>query len=298
MKQSIQAQPRVRLALTAVVLLLLGAAMPLSTASGPRTTLHYAPNGNFSENGRYMPGLVGFNLADVQNLDELITLPRGVKGLVWVGQCAGVDAKFLKAVRPYAGNPRLFGYYLMDDPDPRPTVNLVRNSAYCPAANLKAESDWIHEHAPGARTFIVLMNLTSRLTPSFSDAYAPDNSHTDLFGLDPYPCRTEIAGCDLAMIERYVVAAETSGVPRSRMIPIYQAFGNGDWHTDGGGAYILPNTEQIRGIWSSWGALIDAPEFDFAYSWGAQKSDIALEGSRALRDTFRARNSIQSTEVP
>src|ERR1700757_2232824 len=91
----------------------LGASAEIHTAR-----LHFAPNGNFASNGDFLPGKVGFNLAEVTSVSALDTLPAGVKGLVWVGRCGGVDAPFLETVRPYAGSPNLFGFYLMDDPDP------------------------------------------------------------------------------------------------------------------------------------------------------------------------------------
>ena len=103
--------------------------------AGPQTTLHSALNGNFDSGGNYLPGSVGFNLADVSNVAQLDSVPDGVKGLVWVGQCNGVDTTFLRTVWPFIGNARLFGFYLMDDPDPT-----GRWRSLCKAENLAAES--------------------------------------------------------------------------------------------------------------------------------------------------------------
>ena len=52
---------------------------------------------------------------------------------------AGVTPSFTNVVQPFLGNARVFGFYLMDEPDPT-----GRYSALCPPANLKAESDYIH----------------------------------------------------------------------------------------------------------------------------------------------------------
>jgi len=282
---------RPRLAVAAGLLLALAGAIAFSFAQRPSPTLHYAPNGNFSKDGHYLPGQAGFNLADVNSPAQLESLPDGVKGLVWIGQCGGADAKFVDAVKPYLGSKKLFGFFLMDDPDPRPISGAALRAAYCPASNMKAESDWIHDHAPRAKTFVVLMNLTSRLVPTFGETYAPANSHIDLFGIDPYPCRTELGGCDVAMIERYVKAAEAAGIPRARMVPIYQAFGGGDWKNESGGQYTMPTAIQLREMLTSWHQLIAAPQFDFAYSWGSQRSDMALEDSRDLKEAFLSRNT-------
>lgn len=271
--------------LTAILLVTLGVTLGTSSRAAPKTALHHAPNHNFDSRGNYVPGTVGFNLADVSSLAQLNSLPEGVKGLVWVGQCRGVDPTFIKTVRPYIGNPRLFGFYLMDDPDPT-----GRYYPLCTADNLRAESDWIHANAPGAITFIVLMKLSSSRTPSFIDTYNSVNAHVDLYGIDPYPCRTELKACDYDMIDRYVAAAETWGIPRNRLVPVYQTFGGGSWMDDGGGKYVLPTATQMREMLTHWGTLLPAPVFDFAYSWGSQRGDDALERSPELQEVFSSHN--------
>jgi hypothetical protein len=252
--------------------------------------LHYAPNGNFDRDGRYLPGKIGFNLADVSSVRQLDSLGVDVKGLVWVGQCNGADENFRRAVQPYVGNSKVFGFFLMDDPDPRKILQSGKLSVPCKPENLKAESDWVHSHMPGAMTFIVLMNLSSSKTPSFENTYNPANSHIDLFGLDPYPCRTELQGCDFDMIDRYVAAAMSWGIPRSSMVPFYQSFGGGDWVDDYGGRYLLPTAEQMRQILDRWWKHVDAPAFDAVYSWGSQRADAALEGAPALQEILLDHN--------
>lgn len=270
-----------------IVLLLIAGYAVGAAAQRPRTTnLHYAPNHNFDTESRYLPGKVGFNLADVGSVQQLEGLPNGVEGLVWIGQCEGVDANFLKAVGPFVGKPKVFGFFLMDDPDPT-----GKYKSPCTPENLKAESDWIHDHVPGARTFIVLMKLSSSKAPSFVNTYNPSNSHVDLFGIDPYPCRTEFSDCDYEMIDRYVAAAEAWGIPRSKIIPVYQAFGGGQWRDDGGGKYVLPSEKQIDQIFARWERMLPAPVFDFAYSWGSQRSDEALENSPQLQAVFARHNN-------
>lgn len=44
------------------------------------------PNRNFDSKGNFLPGRVGFNLADVSSVAQINSLPDGVKALVWVGQ--------------------------------------------------------------------------------------------------------------------------------------------------------------------------------------------------------------------
>jgi hypothetical protein len=271
--------------LAASILLLQSLVFVAPARAEPGTTLHFASNGNFDSNGSYLPGAAGFNLADVNSVTQLNSLPDGVRGLVWVGQCNGVDSTFLNTARPYIGNAKLFGFYLMDDPDP---TGLERRR--CTADNLKIESDWIHANVPGAKTFILLMTTTSSRRPSFTGAYNPTNSHVDLFGIDPYPCRTELAGCDYNEIDLYIAAAESADVPRDRMVPVYQTFGGGNWVDDGGGQYTLPTVGQLEQIMARWDALIPTPVFDYAYSWGSQNADAALGSSPDLQAVFSRRD--------
>lgn len=262
---------------------MLGTAI-ISAVAG--TPLHFAANGNFDANGAFAPGKVGFNLADVSGEAILDSLPANVKGLAWIGRCGGVDADFLKAVRPYLGHERLFGFNLMDDPDPT-----GRYAPVCAASKLKAESDWIHAKMPWAKTFIALMNLGSSREPSFARAYNPINSHVDLFGISPYPCRTELHGCDFGMIARFVTAAEAAGIPAAAIVPVYQSFGGGSWVDDGYGRYQLPTATEEREILARWHALVPSPAFDYVYSWGSQRSDNALQESPELQTVFRHQNA-------
>jgi hypothetical protein len=257
---------------------------------GPEAPFHFAANRNFGARGQFFPGKAGFNLADVSSLADLNSLPAGVKGLVWVGQCSGVDARFIQTVTPYIGHPKLFGYYLMDDPDPRLLAELANRPGYCSPSNLKAQSDWIHEHVPGAKTFILPMNMGSREHPTYENTYNPANSGVDYYGIDPYPCFSGPGDCDYEMIERYVKAAEASGIPRDRMIPVYQTFGGGEWKDEDGGKYNLPTARQLSVMLARWAELVPTPEFDYAYSWGSQRSDLALESSKELKEVFAIHN--------
>lgn len=275
-------------ALVAAVLVLQMHPQGNSAESAPHTGWHYAPNSNFDAQGHFVPSRWGFNLADVGSPDQTKALGPGIQGLVWVGQCRGVDDTFLKTVQPFIGNDRLFGFFLMDDPDP---VGLVQGTLHrCDAANLKAESDWLHDHMPNARTFVILMNMSNSRTPAYSPEYRPAATDIDLYGLAPYPCRTELNGSDYAMIDRYVHAAEVAGFPRNRIIPVYQAFGGGKWEDDGHGTYVLPTAAQLCRIMRRWQMLIPPPAFDVAYSWGVQQADTALEGSPRLQDLFSRHN--------
>jgi hypothetical protein len=257
-------------------------------ASAGRTgvALHYVPNGNWAVSGTYEPGQFGFNLADVGSAWELGYLPAGVSALVWIGACGGVTASFQSQVKPYIGNSKVWGFYLMDEPDP----------SSCPAANLKAESDWIHASDPGAKTFIIEQDLSASYHPSYAGGYTPANSDIDYFGLDPYPCRNDtypvrLDGCAYSYITLAVTAAERAGIPQADIVPVFQAFGGGTWAEDGNGRWILPTAAQEQQIMATWARLVPEPVFDYTYSWGLQRSDTTLlDAPVSLQTVFAAHN--------
>jgi hypothetical protein len=274
-----------------------GASVPASTASAPASTaatvpanaapwpvtrLHYAPNNNFGQAGEYLPGADGFNLVDIDinAKSQLDSLPAGLRGLVYIGECSGATASFRSAVDAFAGDPKLFGFYVMDEPLPW----------QCPAAHLLAENNWIHAHVPGAQTFAILENLGPQLTPTYAGQYTPGNSGLDLVGIDPYPVRIGVLSPDFGEIDRYVRAAEEHGWPRTSIVPVYQAFGGGGYAN-----WVLPTAAQERQMLAAWAAVIPAPKFDYAYSWGPQRRDRALNKSPALRAVFAAKNAKASS---
>lgn len=253
-----------------------------AVAPAPRRILHYAPNANFGPSGRYRLHRLGFTLADVSSPSTLRTLPQGVQALGYIGLCGGNTKHFRSVVTSFRPMRRVFGFYLMDVPDPRS----------CPPQHLAAESAFLHHRFPHSVTFIVLDNLSSSEHPSFRRSYTHANSGIDLFGVPPYPCRTELHGCDLQMINRYVRAAQRAGITRNRMIPLFQAFGGGQWRDDGGGRYRLPTARQAHAIVCRWHQLLPHPVFDYAYSWGVQRHDAALVTAPVrLRRVFIAHNA-------
>lgn len=219
----------------------------LLSALAPITALHYTPADNF-QNGSYNapgdPGSAGFNLVAVYSPQQLALVPAGDKALVDMGSMTnGVDANFLNAIKPYLGNPKVYGFYLADEPNP----------AVVPASNLKAESDWVHANDPGAKTFFVIGP-----GPLFQ-SFTPASTDMDLVGLDPYPIRTW--GVNYGYIPEAVFAAELIGWSNSQIVPVYQTFG-------GKGSFVLPTAQQEQIAMAIWGALTPHPAFDYAYSWG------------------------------
>ena len=252
-------------------------------------TLHYVAGGGIESNGTYSAGSFGFNLADVQSVEQLNSLPEGTKGLVWLDKAEGVTSEFINTVSQYIGNDKLFGFYLADEPDPTglwgPKVS---------AADLKAESDWIHANVPGAKTFIVMMNMGMTTSPTYMNTYNPANTGIDYYGLDPYPVRSG-GQLDLSAIDKNVDAAIKAGIPLSSIVPVYQAFGGGDWSTDTGDAYVMPTSTQMKAMIDHWAGVVPNPAFDYAYHWQSQNGDQALSTHAGLLDVFREHNAATTT---
>jgi hypothetical protein len=256
-------------------------------------TLHYTAGDNFNAQGAYAPAAAGFNLADVSSVDEVNALPAGVKGMVYLDQGNGVTQSFIDALKPYIGNPNVYGFYLKDEPDPTGQYNTLVT-----AANLKAESDYIHANFPGANTFITMMNMGSSENPTFANTYNPTTTHVDLFGIDPYPVRSDMSTVDYSMIDKAVAAAESAGIPASQIVPVFQTFGGGNWTDDSGGYYVMPTAAQEQMMLAHWAALVPNSAFDYAYAWGSQNGDTALESSSALQSVFLQHNTGTSTTLP
>jgi len=256
-----------------------GASAEASTGcpSGPQTSLHYTAGWSGDSPG----STLGFNVADVSSAAEASALPAGMKALVWLGLCNGADSNFVSTVQPFIGLPNIYGFYVMDEPDPTGQYQ----PPACPAANLKAESDWIHANVPGAKTFIVMMNLGTDSAPSYDGSYNPVNTGIDLYGLDPYPCQTANNGCDYTELASSVAAAKSWGIPEVAIVPVYQAFGGGGY-----AAWTLPTVPQEQTILTAWASLVPKPSFDYVYAWGSQQNDTALAQSPDLQAVFAAHN--------
>lgn len=257
------------------------------------TTLHYAAGGGLDSQGNFAPAEAGFNLADVQYVDQVNALPSGVQGLVWLDQYQGVTQDFINQVTPFLNNPKVFGFYLVDEPDPT-----GQWGPQASAADLKAESDWIHQHDPNAKTFTVLMNMGSSDDPNYMNSYNQANTDIDYFGLDWYPVWSDRPNVDLSTIDKYVAAAEQAGIPLDSIVPVYQAFGGGGWSTETGSQVVMPTAAQEQAMINHWADLVPNPAFDYAYAWGSQNGDTALESSPELQKVFLAHNTSESTSAP
>jgi hypothetical protein len=280
-----------------------------STATKTSRTLHYAPNvrGTVAD----AAGL-GFDLFDVDGSTShpaavnraVDSLPRGAAALVWVGNLDNApsgsrcpapgfsNGQFREQVDALRRNPRVYGYYLADEP--HPTV--------CPraAADIKARADFIHSEAPGQRAFIVVAGGSICDTDPGCEyrALQPSRTHVDLVGLDPYPCHYDTRGdavpCDDSMIATRVEAATANGIRSSLIVPVFQAFGQAR-RIDGKSAYYrMPSAGELASMLSTWHSLVPDPAFDYFYTFGVQCSVSSCPAPQAIIDTPEIRGVVRS----
>ena len=242
-------------------------------------TRHYVSN----EGGAYATtSALGFNVHDTgMSASAVDGLPSGDQAMVWAsnGKCpSSLSSTFTSFVSAQASNPNIYGYYLVDEPD---------NPASSCVAGIRAMADYIHANAPGKVAFIELTDY-----PGTYAAYAPAKSHADLVGLDPYPCRRDASACNFADIGAQVTAAVSAGIPRSVMVPTYQAFGDATWRP--------PTGAELQAILTEWVEEDPTPAMDYAYSWGCQGGSLTdcLSGSTAWQSMFRAWFAGSSQPMP
>ena len=222
---------------------------------------------------------LGFDVLDTSSSKSVVnSLPAGAQSMVWLGsgqKCpTPPDSTFRAAVDNLAGNPKVYGYYIADEPE-------ILSCASGPT-NLKARVDYIRAKHPAAKTFIVIDDQVAMVP------YAPARTRVNLVGLDPYPCNTRVRTCDLTKIAQRVGWATTAGIPRSAIVPVIQAFGQEDF----GGYYRMPTRDEFRALLAEWARLVPTPQMDYTYSWKNQPrtSDPTLIDAPLLQQLMKAHN--------
>jgi hypothetical protein len=232
-------------------------------------TLHYVAN----EGGAYSTTTgLGYTLHDTGlSASTINALPTGTRAMVWAenGKCpTSLTSAFTSFVVAQKSNPKLYGYFLVDEPS--------STSASC-AAGIRAMADYIHANAPGKKAFIELTDY-----PGTYAAYAPSKTHADLVGLDPYPCRNDATACDFEGIGKEVSAMVAAGVPRASIVPTFQLFGDSTWRA--------PTKSELQGILAEWQEYVPQPAVDYSYSWGCQSGSLStcLSTRTDWKDVMRA----------
>jgi hypothetical protein len=238
-----------------------------STAAGKRT-LHYVSNVG---SDRSEVAKLGFNLFDMgPDKAAIDALPRSQRALVWLGNLDNTNctpgyswSEFTAAVDRLAGDPKVFGYFLSDEPHPSVCPNAV--------AHVRQRADYIRAKDPSQRSFIVVLDSSRECGANVGCEYSalrPELSHIDLIGLDPFPCVLG-GGCDLGKIDDRFHRAIVNGIPKSAIVPVFQTFGQ-TCNPPDNRHFAVPTEQQMRSILARFAALMPDPVFDFSFGWGSK----------------------------
>jgi hypothetical protein len=302
-----------RAAATLVAVLAL-APVSMSGAEAQHRAQHYTANTSGDEEAA---AAAGFNVLDVTmrstgaaTKTAIDGLPAGTRALVWAGNLdnetcglAGSDtsqATFDANVRSAAlgADPKLFGYYLSDEPHPYAP-------AYCStaASDIRSRADEVHQFQPGKMAFIVV-EQSSAACPGplvagceFA-ALNPSQTHVDAVGIDPYPCHYASDGitpepCDVDKIGSKVNLANANGVTDSKIVPVFQAFGQSGCPPPCTPYYRTPSASkpyvqsEEGQLIQAWYAVVPHPIMTYAYSWGVQCDEVAgsCSAPQAIQNT-------------
>jgi hypothetical protein len=193
---------------------------------------------------------LGFTAVDVTP-SQLQQLPENRKGLVWLGgydrtRCTLAttddDLRQQFATFHLAGDPRVLGYFLADEPD---------TDHNCPQSpgQLRARTALVHALDPDPRRF----TLTNVDDPA---QFAAFKGTVDVLATDPYPCR---AGrpCDTHLIPDRIASLRRAGV--KNYVAMIQAFDGAPWR--------WPTAHELQQMLDQWrrsdwcGALV------FSWTW-------------------------------
>ena len=209
---------------------------------------------------------VGFNLADVSSARALDELPDGAKGVLWLrngynSDCRWQldDAKVVAAVQAAKDHPKFSGIYYISD-TPHPSV--------CPDApeRIAERTALIHKTDPNGRTFVAVSGGYK-----FPKEFEQLANSADYLGITVYPCNIRKPACEFGKIGERVGRAIDAGIPKERLVPIFQAFGQA-CTTNEEPFYRLPTPAELTQILSIWDELLPPATrpFDMTYSWGSQ----------------------------
>jgi len=198
----------------------------------------------------------GWNLLDVGSRWAADHLPRGARGLIWVGDYDNSTCNWELSdsqVRSEVGrgDPKVAGYVISDEPDPKA----------CPdaPAQHRARSHMIHSLDPGKLTVMVMDANSGQASLDQIPQWA---GVTDYVGLDPYPCY-QGRPCKYSWISTVIRAANRAGL---RYWGVVQAFADPPWR--------WPTAGEESHMLSQWASSKAAGYMTFAWKWaGSNLSD-------------------------
>ena len=157
------------------------------------------------------------------------------------------DAALTAEITAMAGDPKVAGYDVSDEPDP----------FACPSAPAqhRARSQLIHSLDPGKLTVMVADANSGQASLDQIPLWV---GAADYVGLDPYPCRWN-APCDYAWIDAIIQAADRAGLSYWGVI---QAFADATWR--------WPTPREERHMLCQWAASRQSGYMVFSWAWAGR----------------------------
>lgn len=255
-----------------------GGPVPSARLAQPRRSPRYAVRGvydrDLSPTGFDHQAALGFNFIDSNpSRHQMIPLARrGLKGFVWLGgysndSCTfkNSDAWVRSQVATIARNPAVGAYFIDDEPD----------ASSCPTAPAQMR----------ARSRLVKSIDRRRKRPTFIVLQRPEQLKlfartVDVIGLDRYPCKVHLNGCDYSIIRRQ--SAEANRL-RIRYWGVIQA------HTDG--YYKLPTPAELHQQFVHWRRTKMEGYLVFAWRWPEDEPQNWLANRPELRAQLAKENA-------
>jgi hypothetical protein len=230
-----------------------GSAAPAAPASDQAKTPHYR---YIFHSGSNQPGAasVGFNLLDVDAKAEADALPRGTRGLYWLGDYLNAptcdwekpDAAIAAKVRAAKGDAKVWGYYFSNEPDPYGCPNAI--------AQHLARARLIKSIDSTKATYLSLdMNWRAQALKQIPLWVGT----VDYVGLNPYICFVGRSSCDFAWLNRVIAAADRAHLAYFGHVQAFQAE---EWR--------WPSPLELQRMLNRWAVSKEKGYAVFTWSWG------------------------------
>jgi hypothetical protein len=229
----------------------------------------------------------GWNLIDVDSKELADALPKGTRGLIWIGNYDKVkcsweqtDAAITQKIKGMVGDSKVAGYVFSDEPNPFACPTAV--------AQHRSRSALIHSLDPAKFDVIVIDTNSGKATLDQIPLWVGVADYT---GLNTYPCYYWTHPCDYAWIDKVIAAADRAGL----------SYWGGAQATDDGKEWRWPTPHEEQHMLNQWAASRESGYLTFAWRW-AGKTLSSRPGLLAVFKRFnkptRTRTSTRLSTAP
>ena len=210
----------------------------------------------FSDTAAAKVASYGWNLIDVDSKELADGLPKGTRGLIWIGDYDNVhcsweqsDAAITKKIKGMVGDPKVAGYVFSDEPDPFACRSAI--------AQHKSRSALIHSLDPAKFDVVVIDTNSGKTTLDQIPMWVGVADYT---GLNTYPCYYWTHPCDYAWIDKVIAVADKVGL----------SYWGGAQATDDGKEWRWPTPVEERHMLNQWAASKQSGYLTFAWKWAGK----------------------------